>query len=597
MVTTKEQAVRQPFARPNHRIAHRAINPVFDPAALSQWVLALVLAVFLPGLAWSAEVNATLDRDRLTVGETVTLVLQTDDPQQSLEVDLDALGNDFQVIDQRSETQMSIVNGRQSAVVRMLITLEPLHAGALTIPALSFRGGSRTQPLTVRVEPAPELAPGELPPVFIEVEVEPADGPHYVHAQISLKVRIFYQQNLTEAAINPPEPSQASVRLLDEVPYQADRNGQRYRVLERRYAVFPERSGTLTIPPLQLSGRLIERPADRLWQPTVRGRRVRIESEPVVLDIQPRPATYSGVHWLPARSISLTQELTDGDSVTVGEPVTRTVILDAVGLEEHMLEEPVWPPLDKARIYPDQPQGLSRDDGEWVLGHREYRYAVVPEEPGELVLPELRLTWWDTVNDRQQVTVLAEQRVNVLPSTLGMPQSAPPALGTDLVTADRTAGPDGALWPWQGLSAVLAVLWLATLGLLIRSRSGMNGAGPTAARAPDDTEKTVLAALNAACTANDARAAHAALARWQRRFGPRTSDGGLMALSRTVGTPELAAAIRSLDALAYGPASDRSDWQGKEFWRVFDAWRRARLKTADADALPEDPLDLYAAAR
>jgi len=77
----------------------------------------------------------------------------------------------------------------------------------------------------------------------------------------------------------------------------------------------------------------------------------------------------------------------------VGEPVTRTIIIDAVGLEENMIAEPVWPELPGARIYPDQPQGISRDDGEWVLGHKEFRYAVVPEQEGELVLPELTVEW------------------------------------------------------------------------------------------------------------------------------------------------------------------------------------------------------------
>ena len=144
--------------------------------------------------------------------------------------------------------------------------------------------------MTLKVTAAPALAPGDAEPVFIEVTVQPDDGPYYVLSQISLMVRIFYQANLTEAAINPPAPEQASVRLLDEVPYQSDRNGERYRVLERRYAIFPERSGTLTIPAMQLSGRLIERPSDRLWQPTVRGRRVRVESEPLTLEISPRPA-------------------------------------------------------------------------------------------------------------------------------------------------------------------------------------------------------------------------------------------------------------------------------------------------------------------
>ena len=192
------------------------------------------------GMAEGGEVTAKVDRAEVVEGETITLILQTNDTQQSLTINRSDLEQDFDILDQRSETQMSIANGRQRAVVRLLITLEPKRSGELLIPAMTF-GDASTAAIRVTVKPAPELAEGEVPPVFIEVSLDPAQGPYFVHAQLALTVRIFYQQNLTEAAINPPAPQQASVRLLDEIPFQSTRNGIRYRVLERRYAIFPER--------------------------------------------------------------------------------------------------------------------------------------------------------------------------------------------------------------------------------------------------------------------------------------------------------------------------------------------------------------------
>src|SRR3972149_1604382 len=181
------------------------------------WVLLLLCAS-----AAAADVSVQLDRDRIVQGETVTLVIQTDDPQQNLDGDFSVLDKDFEVLDRRSETQMSIVNGQQSAVVRLMLTLEPRRSGELTIPVLRF-GATTTTPLELKVDAAPEPEPGEAPTVFIEVEVDPKTGPYYVHAPLRLTVRVFYQQSLTEAAISPPEPASASVRLLDEVPFQAER--------------------------------------------------------------------------------------------------------------------------------------------------------------------------------------------------------------------------------------------------------------------------------------------------------------------------------------------------------------------------------------
>lgn len=554
-----------------------------------------VLAVALllsSGLA-AAEITATLDRDRIVAGETVTLVIQTTDPQQSLDTDLGALEPDFAVLDRRSETQMSIVGGRQSAVMRLLLTLEPRRSGTLTVPSLRF-GGASTPQLTLEVVAAPEPVAGELPPVFIDVELDPAEGPHYVHAQLRLTVRVHYLPNLTEAAITPPEPTPAVVRLLDEVPFQADRGGTRYRVLERHYAVFPERSGPLTIPAMRLTGRLVERRADQLWQPAVRGRRIEAVSEPLELDIRSRPSGYAATAWQPARLLEASQNVSAGDTLMVGEPVTRTVIIDAVGLEENMIPAPAWPELPGTRIYPDQPQGITRDDGKWVLGHKEFRYAIVPENPGELVLPELRVPWWDTVNDRPAEAVVPEVRLAVLPAALPSPGgvTAPiDAVASRLAATAAGTAPSGATNYWAYLAALFAALWLVTLALHLRrpwaaTRAGVSGAPPVPAG-----ERAVLEQLKAACMAADAAAARQALARWLRNFAPPPHHGSLRALAAEVADAALRDALLGLDAAGFEPHRTVA-WDGRGLWQRFSAWH-AGIRRGQRG--PADITDLYAA--
>ena len=536
--------------------------------------LAMMLLMVWSG-AEADPVSAKLDRNNVVVGESVTLVLQTNDTDQSLDADLSVLRADFDVLDQRSETQMSFVNGRKTAYVRLVVTLEPKRAGNLTIPALKFPGAVST-PLTLKVTAAPALAPGDPEPVFIEISVLPEQGPYYVLSQVGLMVRIFYQANLTEAAISPPAPEQASIRLLDEVPFQADRNGVKYRVLERRYAIFPERSGTLTIPPMQLTGRLIERPSDRLWQPTVRGRRVRVESEPLNLDISPRPAGFTGDAWLPARRITLSQKISDNEKLRVGEPVTRTVIMDAVGLEEHMLEEPTWPEVPDTRVYPDQPQGISRDDGEWVLGHKEFRYVIVPENAGELVLPEIRLDWWDTVNHRQRTAILPEHRVTVLESELAPALAVPPPVtNANPVALGDAAGryaQDGSktIW-WQSSTAGFAILWLLTLYLYYRKRQAVPAQTGSNGSVSLD-EKALLKQLQLACQKNAAPTARKDLAQWIRNFAPHSLRGNMRDFAANCDDPSLKQAIEELDAAGFA-GGDTTAWQGSTLWAGLKQWQ------------------------
>jgi hypothetical protein len=556
----------------------------------------LCLLALFPMLASAAEVSARLDRNRIVQGETVTLVLETNDPKQSLEGDLSALDANFAILDRRSETQMSIVNGRQTAEVRVMIVLEPRRSGDLRIPALKV-GGSTTRPIAIRVDPAPEPEPGELPPVFIEVEVAPAGSPHYVHAQLGLIVRVFYQQNLTEAAISQPEPSPASVRLLDEVPFQAERNGIRYRVLERHYAIFPERSGELLIPPLQLSGRLVERRSDRLWQPTVRGRRINAQSEPIQLTIQPRPASFTGDSWRPARKLELAQHISSGDSLRVGEPVTRTVIIDVVGLEENMITELAWPDIPNARVYPDQPQGISRDDGQWVLGHKEFRYAVVPEQEGELILPELKVHWWDTVNDRQQTAVLPAKVLEVQASALAPTNQALPiapdssgAAAGDLISAPVAY--ESGYWRW--LTILFAFLWLLTLAAAWSMRGRVASSANSALPEQSEDEKKILKTLQQCCEKRDAKRARRALASWLSRFGPESSaNGSLLEFAAGLKDSSLRDNVYAMDSDGFRP-DQGADWNSRQFWKQFETWRKAWEASMAAEKPPIT--DLYARA-
>jgi len=567
------------------------LNGIIRPA-----LAGLLLMLCMP---LNAAVRAELDRNSITEGETVMLTILTDDPRQNLEADFSVLEKDFSILDRRSETQLSIVNGKQTAVVRLLLTLEPRAAGEVLIPPLSF-GNEKTAVLAVNVDPAPELAPGAQPPVFIEVEVLPDEGPYFVHAQLGLVVRVFYQQNLTEAAISQPEPSSAVVRLMQETPYQAERGGERYRVLERTYAVFPERSGELVIPPMQLTGRLVERRTSSIWQPAARGRRVQVQSDKLTLNIEPKPGGFAGSEWQPARDYRLTQQISSGDTLRVGEPVTRTVIIDAVGLEENMIVEPGWPEVSDARIYPDQPQGITRDDGQWVLGHKEFRYAVVPEKEGELVLPELNVQWWDTQSNQARTAVLAAQKIRVQPSAL-VPVTDPsvdvPTPGAGLPVDASVSGNTGEAGYWKWAALLFGSLWLLTLAAALAIRIRKPGPGDRRASPTLDSgnESDLLASVENSCKAGDRRGVRKALLRWVHVFGPTEGPASLLEFAAGMDDAAIRDSLLALDSEGFRPqskAGTESGWNGPAFWKLFEAWRK-KWKEAE-NSRRASITDLYA---
>jgi hypothetical protein len=250
------------------------------------------------------------------------------------------------------------------------------------------------------------------------------------------------------------------------------------------------------------------------------------------------------------------------------------VILDAMGLEENMLEEPVWPEVPASRIYPDQPQGISRDDGEWVLGHKEFRYAVVPEEAGELVLPEIRLDWWDTVANQQRTAILPAHRVNVLPSELSQPASVLPPTAGSLpdVSAGVTGETQANAIVWKASTGVFAILWLLTLffylrrGPAITPPTGTNGSASLG-------EKELLKRLQQACQKGNASSARKDLAQWIRNYASQGKRGSMRDFGIACDDAKLQTVIDELDASGFAGESAAA-WNGNPLWTAFKHWQR-----------------------
>ena len=77
--------------------------------------------------------------------------------------------------------------------------------------------------------------------------------------------------------------------------------------------------------------------------------------------------------------------------IHVGDPVTRTIRLQAQGLGFEQLPELNLAAPEGAEIYPDKADTRTRDDGTWLYGERVRKFAFVPTKPGTLTIPGVRV--------------------------------------------------------------------------------------------------------------------------------------------------------------------------------------------------------------
>ncbi|MBU6247424.1 MAG: BatD family protein [Xanthomonadaceae bacterium] len=554
--------------------------------------LVAILALSLLPLLAQATVQASLDRNAAHLGETVTLNLHSDSAPITAP-DLSALAGDFQVLGQSSGTTSSFVNGQRTVDYSYGVALRPLHEGTLRIPSLTI-GNEQTRPLTLQVS-APNPADAQVHgPVFVEARFDPQQP--YVGQQVALSVKLYYTTNLANASLSDPAIDGADInRLGNDIDYQAQRNGRTYNVIERRYAVVPQKSGELTLPPIQFQGDLLDPndPDSFLGM----GSPVQAQSRPLTLHVRPAPAGWGASAWLPARQLALGMDgLPDATSpARVGQPFNLTLHLDATGLSFEALPSLILPSLDGATAYPDKPVTGNRVDGGWITGHREHRFAIVPSRAGPLTLPAVTVKWWNVVTDQAETATIPSHTIQVLPAigaatppagAASAPPSAATSAAPEVAPASRVV--PAARSPWMWIALAVGALWLLTLAALLWRRRGgsvrtVESAGPERGSAVNPAARRE-AFLRAAREGDAAVRARTLLA-WAQAERPGLRH--LEAVACALDSDEQRAAIAALERACYGAAASGPSTAVLEaaFARGF-AWRDERTGPPDDAPLP-----------
>jgi len=554
-------------------------------------LLSFCLACAWPLLSLAADVTATLDRNRVELGETVTLNLRASSGAMAATPDLSALSQDFAVLGSSSNTSLSIINGQRSLQVTVGVALRPLHVGTLHIPALSFAGGT-TAPVDVEVLPPDTAAAAEgRKDVFLEATIDPASA--YVGQQVVYTLRLFYATDLTSGALEDPQLAGMDFpRLGGEINYQAERGGRRYNVIERRYAATSQRVGHLQIPSVAFQGESVD-----MANPDAffgNGTPITASSPTVAFDVRPAPAQAAQGAWLPARSLSLTLDggPSHGD-LHVGEPLNLVMNVQAVGLPYEALPSLSLPSLAGATVYPDKPVNGSRVEGQWLVGRRQQSFAVVPNRPGTLTIPETTLTWWNVVENHAETARVPARTFTVVGAAgapAAPPAAAPQADAAAVVHPSASTAPlavSGGGW-WRTVALVSLALWVLSVlaWMLWRRRSNKTAEAAPSPAAAQGSPSRLRAAFLVQARGSDAPGQAAALLAWAQAERPSLRNLGELAQALSAGPQR--EAIEALQRKRYAGADEPG--LGSRLAAAFRdgfAWQPA---TGSADASPLPPL-------
>jgi hypothetical protein len=531
-----------------------------------KYLLALILC--LPLINVHATISAELDRNPITEQESVTLILRTQQQGQGISPDVSPLQHDFDIQSQSQSNQVTIVNSQANIFTEWRISLFPKRSGDIDIPPLAL-GKEHSPALRLSVLPVRgEVAADE--PLFLSAEL--STDSVYVQAQLIYTVRLYTRIQVRPQDFPELQLSGASVaKLGDDRLYETLRDEQRYTVVERRYAIFPENSGTLEIPAQTFTGLITDnrnKTQDPFFSGSIfddifnrnHGKVVRVRSQALSVQVKPQPSEFpSNSVWLPAQALKI--EATwqpDPPQFQVGTPITRTLTVQGVGLESTLLPEISMSAIEGLHQYPDRPQTQTTHNNSHLIGERQQKYALVASQAGDFILPEIRIPWWDTHSDSLRYALVPEYRFTVTAAAPAPAPVATPLVPAIVAETAPAAVSSAGIWPW--ISAALASVWLITLSILLLRPHAPAPLPPQSHTAPDLAQARKQ--FNQACLSNDSHAAKAALLAWARARWPGMLVNNLGALAQKLDDAAAAKALAQIDQALYG--ADAPDWQAAQ---------------------------------
>lgn len=553
----------------------------------------LVVVLLCASVNLQAAVKSSINRSMIEQGESIRLSIDLEDIDAD-QIDLKPLEKDFEVLGRSQQSKRIIRNGSYESSSELILTLLPKRSGDLQIPSLSADGDqTSSHALRVTTVQQPTAADGG-----IEMLSTLSSEQSRVQQPLIYQSSLLVGRQIFNASLQGPsiQKGKALIEPLGEQrQYQQALKGRQVTVVEQTWLITPEQSGSLEIAPAQVigqiqTGRLTRNPFGGAFSDPAAMRRIQVSAQGYQLDVAPIPSSFSGQVWLPAENIVLSDEWSS-EEFTVGEPVTRTIRLEAEGLSRNHISELPLPEINGIKQYAANPEVAQQYENDRLTSVLTLEVTLIPEKSGALILPAITLPWWDVKSDSEQTAVLAARTVDISP---GKAQAVTPSLSTQAasvqaqalnqaaVTSPPLAKPampqstvdttyNDSLTPW--LAALLGLIAGSVITILVmifwqKSRKSQVKTIEVDTLLPQPS----LTALKQACSSNDVTQARLALIQWGQSIWSECSN--LNQLSVRV-SPELQAAIRDLQQNSYSQNANSQfalKWQGAELYKAIQAF-------------------------
>ena len=425
-----------------------------------KFFLMLVLPLCFTGQAWALMATASVDKNRITLDETVTLYIEVlDDPYgRARQPRIQIPG--FGVGSMGSSTRVLLQNGRMSTTRTYTYVLSPRLTGKFTIPAVRIDGGGEvttTQPIIVEVVKGSSESSARRRktnrtrnsrtqnPYYGSDEEDDEDEDQYPSQpqqssqQQQQRVSqtsesMFLTAVADKTSAYPGEQITLSVTFYTMVPLADNpqylppvfknfmsedlppvRNGQKsltaggaiYGYSEIKTALFGLASGQGEIQEATVTANIVSTPDIDPFDPNFiqnfmngtmnRSEKKILKSKPFKIKIKPLPAGAPASFNGAVGSYTM-RSMPEKGIYKEGEPLSFTVTVSGRG-NLKSVTAPKFQETPDFKVFDTQVSTNQNKDNDKVGGKKTFTYLLVPRSAGRKVIPSLTFSYFDPATE------------------------------------------------------------------------------------------------------------------------------------------------------------------------------------------------------
>ena len=373
-----------------------------------------LLIVAISSSAWAdTQATASVSNNQVFLGDTFILTVEVNDTGSEYQLDTSQLNDNFEVSRPSRSQNTSMINGDITRKINWLLRLQAKKIGSFTIPPLTL-GDIVTQSINIEVKEAGEQQQSTSnDTIFIENSVNKSKV--YLDQPIILETKIYVSENIIDGDVQAPVLEAANIERIvsDDKSTQIVRNGLRYQLFTYQYQITPSQAGEVNVTSPLLIGSIRKNISVNDWQNRIIAQPINIRGNNVAITVKEMPAGYQG-DWLVSEDVHLIENNNlQQQALFVGDPITRSISLRVASIALEKMPEIELNYDSSLRYYPDQ-DDLKQGTLEGVLySQRTITHAIIADKSGQLILPEIKVPWWNSKTEQQEFATLPAQTLTI----------------------------------------------------------------------------------------------------------------------------------------------------------------------------------------